>query len=218
MLAECHEGSYVAFGVMLGYNAVLAFVCFICAFKGRKLPEKYNDAKFITFGMLLYLISWLIFVPVYVTTSGVYVPAVEMVVILISSYGILGCHFFPKCYVILFRQQQNTRSAFKQNVYEYSRRSAESISASETSSSPGETPVHQPYIISAPSFYLPAPEPKVPQASGEVTTDLISCTQCGSNRELASQCWSHRHLESCAKRGRERGTSQRERLRRTISM
>ena len=46
-------------------------------FKGRKLPQKYNEARFITFSMLLYLMSWLIFVPVYVTTSGMYLPAVE---------------------------------------------------------------------------------------------------------------------------------------------
>ncbi|TNN02088.1 hypothetical protein fugu_009575 [Takifugu bimaculatus] len=130
LLQYCHEGSYVAFGVMLGYIAILAFVCFICAFKGRKLPEQYNEAKFITFSMLLYLISWLLFVPIYVTTSGVYLPAVEMVVILISNYGILSCHFFPKCYIIFFKKEQNTRSAFRKNLYEYSSKHMESSGSS----------------------------------------------------------------------------------------
>ncbi|CAL8287298.1 unnamed protein product [Merluccius merluccius] len=148
MLAECHEGSYVLFGVMLGYIAALALVCFACAYKGRKLPQKYNEAKFITFSMLLYLISWVIFVPVYVTTSGIYVPAVEMVVILISNYGVLGCHFFPKCYVILFKRDQNTATAFKKNVYEYSRKNLDSVSVSDTTL-PGE----RPYIISVPSLF-----------------------------------------------------------------
>ncbi|XP_042346173.1 G-protein coupled receptor family C group 6 member A isoform X2 [Plectropomus leopardus] len=130
LLEDCHEGSYLAFGVMLGYIAVLAFVCFLCAFKGRKLPQHYNEAKFITFSMLLYLISWLLFVPVYVTTSGVYLPAVEMVVILISNYGVLSCHFFPKCYVILFKKEQNTKSAFRKNLYEYSNKTTEVVSVS----------------------------------------------------------------------------------------
>ncbi|KAL0984940.1 hypothetical protein UPYG_G00150750 [Umbra pygmaea] len=120
ILAECDEGSYLAFGVMLGYIAILALVCFVCAFKGRKLPQKYNEAKFITFGMLLYLISWVIFVPIYVTTSGKYLQAVEMVVILMSNYGILSCHFFPKCYIILLKKEHNTKSAFIKSVYEYS--------------------------------------------------------------------------------------------------
>uniref|UniRef100_A0A8C8JB24 G-protein coupled receptor family C group 6 member A n=1 Tax=Oncorhynchus tshawytscha TaxID=74940 RepID=A0A8C8JB24_ONCTS len=139
VLAECDEGSQVAFGVMLCYIAVLALVCFACAFKGRKLPQKYNEARFITFSMLLYLMSWLIFVPVYVTTSGKYLPAVEMVVILISNYGILSCHFFPKCYVILFKKEHNTKSAFMKNVFEYSRKGiTDSSSVSEISVSQTE--------------------------------------------------------------------------------
>uniref|UniRef100_A0A8C6WM60 G-protein coupled receptor family C group 6 member A n=1 Tax=Neogobius melanostomus TaxID=47308 RepID=A0A8C6WM60_9GOBI len=131
LLQDCHEGSYIAFGVMLGYIALLAFVCFVCAFKCRKLPQQYNEARFITFSMLLYLMSWLLFIPIYVTTSGVYLPAVEMVVILISNYGILSCHFFPKCYVILFKKDKNTRSAFRKTLYEYTSKSTLSISSCE---------------------------------------------------------------------------------------
>ncbi|KAK5862821.1 hypothetical protein PBY51_018180 [Eleginops maclovinus] len=130
LLEDCHEGSYLAFGVMLGYIAVLAFICFICAFKGRKLPHLYNEARFITFSMLLYLISWLLFVPVYITTSGVYLPAVEMVVILISNYGILCCHFFAKCYIIIFKKEQNTSTAFKKKLYEYSQKTSDVFSVS----------------------------------------------------------------------------------------
>ncbi|XP_030249934.1 G-protein coupled receptor family C group 6 member A isoform X2 [Sparus aurata] len=155
LLEDCHEGSYLAFGVMLGYIAVLAFVCFVCAFKGRKLPQQYNEAKFITFSMLLYLISWLLFVPVYVTTSGVYLPAVEMVVILISNYGILSCHFFPKCYIILFKKDQNTKSAFRKNLYEYSSKTTDSPSVSESSAS-GQQSSSQHYINSFSVFSVPA--------------------------------------------------------------
>ncbi|XP_053083316.1 G-protein coupled receptor family C group 6 member A [Pangasianodon hypophthalmus] len=122
VLEECDEGSYVAFGVMLGYVALLALVCFVFAFQGRKLPQKYNEAKFITFGMLIYLIAWIIFIPTYVNTKGKYLSAVEMIVILISSYAVLSCHFLPKCYVILFRKTQNTKDAFVKSIYEYSKR------------------------------------------------------------------------------------------------
>lgn len=124
VLEECDEGSYVAFGVMLGYIAILALVCFVFAFQGRKLPQKYNEAKFITFSMLIYLIAWIIFIPTYVNTKGKYLPAVEMIVILISSYAVLSCHFLPKCYIILFRKTQNTRDAFVKSIYEYSKRTA----------------------------------------------------------------------------------------------
>lgn len=43
-----------------------------------------------------------------------------MVVILISAYGILFCQFFTKCYIILFKQEANTVTAFRQEVRNYS--------------------------------------------------------------------------------------------------
>ncbi|XP_054424881.1 G-protein coupled receptor family C group 6 member A isoform X1 [Pteronotus mesoamericanus] len=133
IILECEEGSILAFGIMLGYIAILAFICFIFAFKGRKLPENYNEAKFITFGMLIYFIAWIPFIPVYATTFGKYLPAVEIIVILISNYGILCCTFFPKCYVILCKQETNTKSAFLKMIYSYSSHSADSLAMSHVS-------------------------------------------------------------------------------------
>nr|XP_010595028.1 G-protein coupled receptor family C group 6 member A isoform X2 [Loxodonta africana] len=133
IILKCEEGSMVAFGSMLGYIAILAFICFIFAFKGRKLPENYNEAKFITFGMLIYFIAWITFIPVYVTTFGKYLPAIEIIVILISNYGILCCTFFPKCYVILWKQETNTKSAFLKMIYSYSSHSAGSLAMSQAS-------------------------------------------------------------------------------------
>lgn len=133
IILECKEGSILAFGIMLAYIAILAFICFIFAFKGRKLPENYNEAKFITFGMLIYFIAWITFIPVYATTFGKYLPAVEIIVILISNYGILCCTFFPKCYVILCKQETNTKSAFLKTIYSYSSHSVGSLAMSHVS-------------------------------------------------------------------------------------
>ncbi|XP_067881784.1 G-protein coupled receptor family C group 6 member A [Heterodontus francisci] len=133
ILVECNEGSNVAFAVMLGYIAFLALICFTFAFKGRKLPESYNEAKFITFSMLIYFISWITFVPVYVTTHGMYLPAVEIVTILSSTYGILCCQFFPKCYIILFKKEYNTTTSFLKNLYDYSLKSTNVITNSQLS-------------------------------------------------------------------------------------
>ncbi|XP_068180356.1 G-protein coupled receptor family C group 6 member A isoform X2 [Antennarius striatus] len=167
LLEDCNEGSNLAFGVMLGYIAILVFVCFICAFKGRKLPQQYNETKFITFSMLLYLISWILFVPVHVTTSGLYRPAVEMVVILISNYGILSCHFFPKCYVILFKKEQNTNSAFRKNLYEYSNKSRDSVSVSTGSVSEKQS--------NSQSIILRASSLSVPKANSNTCRDETNC-------------------------------------------
>ncbi|XP_067255024.1 G-protein coupled receptor family C group 6 member A [Chanodichthys erythropterus] len=151
ILLECKEGSSVMFGLMLGYIVLLAVICFTFAYIGRKLPQKYNEAKFITFGMLIYLMAWVIFIPVHVTTSGKYVPAVEVVVILISNYGILCCHFLPKCYIIIYKKEHNTKDAFMKNVYEYARKSAEKIRGLN-GTEPRSKMENSVYIISNPSL------------------------------------------------------------------
>ncbi|XP_078069670.1 G-protein coupled receptor family C group 6 member A-like [Mustelus asterias] len=119
ILLKCEEGSNVALGVMLGYIAVLAMFCFLLAFMGRKLPDIYNEARFITFSMLIYLIVWISFVPAYVNTDDQYLPAVEVVAILASNYGILCCHFFPKCYMICFKKDACTREGIERYMREH---------------------------------------------------------------------------------------------------
>lgn len=105
---------------MLAYIGLLAIICFVLAFKGRKLPQCYNDAKFITFSMLIYFMAWIIFGPVYNNVDIEYHPALEMVVIVISAYAILFCQFLIKCYIILFKQEKNTEAAFREEVREFS--------------------------------------------------------------------------------------------------
>ncbi|XP_064411295.1 G-protein coupled receptor family C group 6 member A-like [Latimeria chalumnae] len=107
ILSQCNEGSHVAFGIMLGYIAMLALVCFILAYKGRKLPNRYNEARLITFSMLVCLFVWILFIPVHVKTAGKYLSTVEVVAILASNYGVIFCLLLPKCYIILFKRESN---------------------------------------------------------------------------------------------------------------
>ncbi|XP_063775402.1 G-protein coupled receptor family C group 6 member A [Pseudophryne corroboree] len=151
IIMECDEGSTVAFSIVLVYIAILAFICFIFAFRGRKLPENYNEAKFITFGMLIYFIAWITFIPIYATTFGIYLPAVEIIVILISNYGILSCTFLPKCYIILYKQDTNTKSAFLKMIYKYSSKSASTLTVSQTSSSSPSLPDSRDPVADTPS-------------------------------------------------------------------
>ncbi|XP_063048108.1 G-protein coupled receptor family C group 6 member A-like [Engraulis encrasicolus] len=110
---EGENGNFLYFGLMLGYIGVLSLAGFIIAFKGRKLPDCFNEAKYISFGLLIYLICWVLFGPIYAhAKAGEYQPAMEMIVILFSAYGLLGTLFLPKCYIILFKRDANTREAF----------------------------------------------------------------------------------------------------------
>ena len=92
----------------------------VCAFKIRKIPENFSEAKRIAFSMYIFLFSLLCYHPVELSLDGWYVTVVDCVTTLLSAYGFLCCLFLPKMFILFFRQEMNDANGIRKEITQFS--------------------------------------------------------------------------------------------------
>ena len=102
--------------VMFTYFIFLSLLCALYAFKARRLPENFNEARYIGLAMYVLLLSWVAFYPVDSSLEGFYAITVACTTALITAYGLLLCVFAPKLFVILLHPEQNTNEFMKAEI------------------------------------------------------------------------------------------------------
>ncbi|XP_060914031.1 taste receptor type 1 member 1-like [Labrus mixtus] len=115
---------YTKFEAFSGSAIVLVFLCFLCfifSYMGKNLPKNYNEAKAITFCLLLLILTWIIFATVQVLYKGKYIQTLNALAVLSSLYSFLLWYFFPKCYIIMFQPHKNTQQYFQGLIQNYTK-------------------------------------------------------------------------------------------------
>ncbi|KAG7242466.1 hypothetical protein INR49_021807 [Caranx melampygus] len=99
----------------------LSCLCFIFSYMGKDLPKNYNEAKAITFCLLLLILTWIIFATVAILYHGKYIQLLNALAVLSSLYSFLLWYFLPKCYIIIFQPQRNTQQYFQGLIQNYTK-------------------------------------------------------------------------------------------------
>ncbi|CAH0562056.1 unnamed protein product [Brassicogethes aeneus] len=93
------------------YNMVLITTCTVYAVKTRKIPENFNESKFIGFTMYTTCIIWLAFIPIYFGTGNSYETQITTLCVATSMNATVAlvCLYSPKVYIIVLHPDKNVR-------------------------------------------------------------------------------------------------------------
>lgn len=92
----------------LVYDVVLVILCTYYAFKTRKVPANFNEARIIGFVMYTSCVIWIAFIPVYFGTGDEYRTIFIMLNVIINAMTLLIGLFGMKMYIILLRPDKNS--------------------------------------------------------------------------------------------------------------
>ncbi|XP_062396167.1 taste receptor type 1 member 1-like [Sardina pilchardus] len=119
IVLQCSANDIVLSYLSIMFMLILSGLCFCFSYLGTDLPKNYNEAKAITFSMLLFWLSWAIFITADLLAKTKYVQVVKIVVELSCLYGIMFSYFIPKSFIIVFQTARNTQEYFQASIQSY---------------------------------------------------------------------------------------------------
>ncbi|XP_063746191.1 taste receptor type 1 member 1 isoform X2 [Eleginops maclovinus] len=119
IVLECSNTLSPGAASELAYVSLLSVLCFSFSYMGKDLPANYNEAKSVTFSLMVYMMSWMSFFTLYLVSRGPFTIAAHVFAILFSVLAFLMGYFFPKIYIIALKPQMNTPAHFQNCIQMY---------------------------------------------------------------------------------------------------
>ncbi|CAK9299002.1 unnamed protein product [Gordionus sp. m RMFG-2023] len=112
------DSSYL---ICLAYPLLLILVCTVYAVLTRKIPEAFNESKYIGFTMYTTCIIWLAFVPIYIITANNIPLRITTICVSVSlsATTALCCLFTHKLYIIILHPERNVRQTMMTGATKY---------------------------------------------------------------------------------------------------
>ena len=110
---RCAVSPFVYLVASLGYNLILLLLSTYYAFLARRVPENFNEAKYINATVFTLCISWLAFISTYIGTIqfGTVFQVISLMITVISNATTtLVCIFVPRIVLLISRLiEKNSR-------------------------------------------------------------------------------------------------------------
>ncbi|XP_033824721.1 taste receptor type 1 member 1 [Periophthalmus magnuspinnatus] len=119
IVLECSNTLSIGSVVEVAYVSILSMLCFFFSYLGKDLPANYNEAKCVTFSLMVYMISWISFFTLHLISRGPFTMAAHVFAILFSVLAFYGGYFLPKIYIIVLKPELNTTAHFQNCIQMY---------------------------------------------------------------------------------------------------
>lgn len=119
IILGCSPGNRGTLEAVVFLISFLSVLCFFLSYMCADLPKNYNEAKSITFSILLLYISWCLYFTADMISQAVDLQLLNAAVQLSSLYGILLSYFIPKSYIIVLQPEKNTQAYFQTSIQTY---------------------------------------------------------------------------------------------------
>lgn len=115
---RCGESPVIGLSVSLSYNFLLLVLSTFFAFRARKVPQNFNEAKYINVTLYTLCIVWLAFIPTYFATAklgAVFQTSSLTIAIILSATTTLACLFIPRIILLVTQLKKRKRNASETN-------------------------------------------------------------------------------------------------------